>query len=127
MHEPTHKELYSCAVELAREIGMESLNESEARSLYDYLVFSDRATGGKAIVDSLTNKLVTECEVRQFLVNHTFTATLKKNGWPEVSKSASLKGRIHEMFEIAVFGRLAIPTKYDLNPPSNEELTKLSN
>ena len=118
MYYPTHKDLYNCAVELAKEIDLEPLDESEARSLYDYLIFSDSTKGGKAILDSLAEKLVTECEVRQFLVDHTFTTTLKKNGWPKVSKSASLKGRIHELFEKAAFGRLAIPTKYDLNPPN---------
>ena len=127
MYEPTHKDLYNCAVELAREIGVEPLSESEARSLYEYLIFSDGVSGGKAILNGLSKMLATECEVRQFLVEHTFTTTLKKNAWPEVSKTVSLEGRIHELFEKAVFGRLAIPTKSDLNPPSNEELTRLSN
>jgi len=120
MRKPSEKELYKCAVELANQIEIEPLDVDEARKLFDYLIYSE---DGKNILAALESGLVTEIEVRKFMVDHVFTTTMKKNGWPKLPEDASLVENIPELFENALFGRLAVPTYSDLNPPSNEELT----
>lgn len=104
-------------------LGLERLSSEEALNLFNYLVALPQSEGGKDILGCLKQKLVTESEVGKFLVEHTYTTILSKNGWPKVPSDVFEGKDIFEKFEIAVLGRPAIPTKYDVSSSTDEELT----